>query len=99
MPGESYRIYTKEDYRRYLLSNYKIGELETILRHFEEHWQTISKGYNFIIGIGKEDRTMDIYDIGYFNNKVLGTGELQLIKRNEAIKALEDEFSVYYIIK
>ncbi|KEH91575.1 hypothetical protein Z962_p0102 (plasmid) [Clostridium botulinum C/D str. BKT12695] len=70
-----YRIYTKEDYKRYLLANSKAEcNMNGIIKNFEEHWQRISKGYNFIVGVGKESSMM-VYSVEYFNDNVLGDSE------------------------
>ncbi|WP_231169737.1 hypothetical protein [Clostridium botulinum] len=78
-----YRIYTKEDYKRYLLSNSKAHYMKGIIEDFEKRWETISKGYNFIIGVGKEDKSMMVYSVEYFNDNVLG-----------GAKAVEYEFEL-----
>ncbi|WP_053293670.1 hypothetical protein [Clostridium botulinum] len=72
-----YRIYTKEDYKRYLLSNSKACDMKCIINSFEEHWQRMSKGYNFIVGVGKEDRSMMVYSVEHFNDNVLGAEHIK----------------------
>ncbi|MHB9943599.1 hypothetical protein CF065_18785 [Clostridium sporogenes] len=68
----NYRIFTKDDYKRYRLSRMKASNISiSTIKNIEESWEKTSKGYNFIIGVGQQDNLM-FYGIDYFNNNVLG---------------------------
>lgn len=70
-----YRIFTKDDYIRYVLSRRKAsGITKGVITQFKESWEGISKGYNFIIGIGQYNNLM-FYSVGYFNEHILGNKE------------------------
>ncbi|RUT55713.1 hypothetical protein NPD9_1704 [Clostridium botulinum] len=66
-----YKIFTRDDYKRYRLSRMKASNITTgTIKFIEDSWNKISKGYNFIIGVGKEEQLM-FYSVQYFNEHVL----------------------------
>ncbi|MGU9539248.1 hypothetical protein ACQX0N_09740 [Clostridium tepidum] len=65
-----YRIFTKDDYKRYTLSRMKASNIKKdTVKFISERWENISKGYNFIIGVGKNE--LMFYSVSYFNEHVL----------------------------
>ncbi|MGX7745682.1 hypothetical protein [Rhodopseudomonas parapalustris] len=67
-----YKIFTKDDYVRYNLSALKACEQDSnIVDNIINLWDKISKGYNFIIGVGINTDLM-FYSVEYFNDNVLG---------------------------
>lgn len=70
--SKGYIILTKDDYKRYMLSFMKPCDITTkYIKILDENWQIISKGFNFIIGIGQVDDLM-FCSVEYFNEKILG---------------------------
>lgn len=70
-----YRIFTKDDYIRYVLSRRKASSItKGAITQFKELWEGISKGYNFIIGIGQYNNLM-FYSVECFNEHILGNKE------------------------
>jgi len=69
-----YKIFTKDDYKRYRVSKLRAENInEGCIKKIDSAWQSISKGFNFIIGVGQEDDLM-FWSVEYFNNKILGRG-------------------------
>lgn len=67
-----YKVFTKDDYKRYVLSNQKAYNItNAFIKQCNERWEHISKGFNFIIGVGLEDNLM-FYSVESFNSNVLG---------------------------
>lgn len=68
-----FKIFTKEDHKRYMLKDAEASKVDRQLKLANKMWNEISKGYNFIIGVGKND--MMFYSVEYFSNEVLGPNQ------------------------
>ncbi|EPY2286628.1 hypothetical protein ACXAT6_003907 [Clostridium sporogenes] len=65
-----YKIFTRDDYKRYRLSRMKAPSITAgFIKTIEDSWLQTSKGYNFIIGVGKNE--LMFYSVSYFNEHVL----------------------------
>lgn len=70
--NEGYKIFTKEDFKRYMLSKANASEInKRFISVINEDWDKIRKGYNFIIAVGQDNNLM-FYSVEYFNQKILG---------------------------
>jgi hypothetical protein len=68
---EAYKIFTKDDYMRYMLSGVKACSIDSeFIKHINEMWDRISNGNNFLIAVGREDNLM-FYSVDGFND-ILG---------------------------
>ncbi|WP_051540311.1 hypothetical protein [Clostridium ihumii] len=68
---EEYRIFTKDDYKRYRLSGMKAREISKgAIECINDSFEKIGKGENFVIGVGRD--SLMFYSIEYFNKNILG---------------------------
>lgn len=57
--NNGYRIFTKDDYKRYRLSKTLAHDISAgYIEAINESWNKISKRFNFIIGVGQQDELM-----------------------------------------
>lgn len=67
-----YKVMTKDNYIENVLNNMEAGMInENTISKIEENWDRVSKGYNFVIAVGRYDSSM-IYSVEYFNKHVVG---------------------------
>lgn len=71
--GLRYKVMTKDNYIEYMLNNkgYEMMISENAISKIEENWNRLSKGYNFVIAVGRYDSLM-FYSVEYFNKQVAG---------------------------
>ncbi|WP_051539848.1 hypothetical protein [Clostridium ihumii] len=68
---EEYRIFTKDDYKRYRLAGMKAWEISKgAVEFINDSFEKIGKGEKFIIGVGRD--SIMFYSIEYFNKNILG---------------------------
>ncbi len=80
-----FKIFTKEDHKRYMLKDAEDNEVSKRLKLADKVWGEISKGYNFIIGVGKDE--VMFYSVEYFNNNVLeGDNKIKQPKNTETFE-------------
>lgn len=66
----SYRIFTRDDYKKYRLSGMEAWNIrKDTIDFINETFDHISGGYNFIIAIGK--CKLMFYSVEYFNKNIL----------------------------
>lgn len=71
MDEHGYKIFTKEQYKEYILSHMKnIDIVRQMAEHIDALWKKVSKGHNFIIGVGKGE--LMFYSPEYFDKYILG---------------------------
>ena len=67
-----YKVITKDAYIEYKLNEAKCyGINKNTVGKIIKFWDKLRKGYNFVIGVGKDEYTM-FYSVEYFNEHVLG---------------------------
>ena len=65
-----YRVFTKEDYKRYMLSRVGAQSItKSYIKHINDEWKILSQGLNFIIGVGYKN--LMFYSAKCFNNHIL----------------------------
>lgn len=67
---EQYRVITRDDFIRYRLSKLSANQItDCTVNNLKKHWDKISCGFNFMIGIGKED--LIFYHPKFFSKNIL----------------------------
>lgn len=81
----AFKIFTKEDYKRYRLRGLDAPSISRgTLKTIDKTWNKISKGYNFVIGVGKND--IMFYSVEYFNDNILeGNNKIRTSKEVETL--------------
>lgn len=75
---EKYRVITRDDFIRYRLSKLSANQItDCTVNNLKRHWIKISCGFNFMIGIGKDDLTF--YNPKFFSENVLENYNEQII--------------------
>lgn len=69
--NNGYEIFTKDKYLEYQLSRLKPADInKEKIKFFKNHFDKISKEYNFIIGVGEGSKMF--YEVEFFNQYVIG---------------------------